>query len=488
MATFFYLLAFYIFVQILNPVKKEDSKFRNLTLGFLFLIILFLGIATKEIVASFPLLAIAYLWVATPKEERNTLIPKIISILFLLIIFLAYRYFQQGNIFSLKADPTSENTQRLLYFLSQIKVITGYYLFKLLAPINLNFEPDIILYKTWFHWEWLVSIVFLLLSGTAIYKLDSTLIKFGALWFIITLLPTSSFIPLKQLATEHRIYLPSLGFSLILGWMFLNIRGYKAISKFLFILFILLTSTLTINRSLDFRSEILLWEDTAKKSPRNALVQNNLATAYMGAGELEKAKAALETALAIKPLQIDSHVNLGHIAGRQKNWEMAIEKFDFGIMLGTKKADTFYYSGFARNNLGKYKEAIPYFKKAISIKPFKADYHFDLANSYKSLKQFDDALHHFRKTLEIDPNHYKAHNNMGAIFWEIGALDKAKFEFQKVLQIKSNIPTIHNNLAAIYIKTGDFKGAIPHLETLIALQPENINARKLLEFSRGNIQ
>ncbi len=488
LATFFYLLTFYIFTKILKPAKEDDSKYKTPILIICLLIFLFLGIATKEIVASLPLMAIVYLWLATPEEKRKSLIPKFISILFLLIAFLSYRYFQQGNLFSLKADPTSGDMNRILYLLSQVKVVVSYYLLKLLAPFNLNFEPDINLYQTWFHWDWFISLIFLMLVGITVYRQASKIIKFGAVWFFITLLPTSSFIPLKQLATEHRTYLPGLGFSLILGWMFLNVRGRQGMTKILFIIFILLTSLLTLNRSLDFRSEISLWEDTAQKSPRKALVQNNLATAYMGAGQLGKAKTALEAALVIKPLQIDSHVNLGHIAGRQKNWEKAIEKFDLGIALGTKKADTFYYSGFARNNLGKYQEAIPYFKKAISMKPFKADYHFDLGNSYKNLKIFDDALHHFRKSVEIDPKHYKAHNNMGAIFWSLGAMDKAKLEFEKVLQIKPDISTIHNNLAAIYIKSGDFKNAIPHLETLIDLQPQNNNARKLLQFSQGQIQ
>jgi protein O-mannosyl-transferase len=488
LATFFYLLAFYIFLKILKPAKDEDSKLRIPILASCLLMILFLGIASKEIVASFPLIAIAYLWLATPDEERKNLIPKIISILFLLLIFLGYRYFEQGNLFSLKADPTSGDTHRLLYLLSQIKVIVGYYLLKLLAPLNLNFEPDIILYNNWFHWDWIISLIILLIAGIVIFKQQSNLIKFGALWFLITLLPTSSLIPLKQLATEHRTYLPGLGFSLILGWMFLNVRNCQITTKVLFLIFILLSSTLTLNRSLDFRSEISLWEDTSHKSPRKALVHNNLATAYMGDDQLRKAQDALITALTINPSQIDSHVNLGHIAGREKNWEQAIEKFDLGISLGTKKADTFYYAGFARNNLGRYKEAIPYFEKAISLKPFNADYYFDLGNSYKNLQLFDDALHQFRKTLVIDPSHYKAHNNIGTIYWALGIMDQAKDAFEKVLSIKSDIPTIHNNLAAIYIKRGEYNKAISHLEKLVSLQPENINARRLLQFSVGQIR
>ena len=77
---------------------------------------------------------------------------------------------------------------------------------------------------------------------------------------------------------------------------------------------------------------------------------------------------------------------------------------------------------------------------------------------------------------------------MGTIFWKIGQFDKAELEFIKVLRINSGLPTIHNNLAAIYLKKGEFKKAIPHLETLVNLQPKNVNAVKLLQFSRKQLQ
>ena len=120
LATFFFVLAFYILVHIKKPVKTGTSKIKLLIFIFIFLSILFLGFATKEIVASFPLMAIVYLWLSTTKKNRKNLIPQITAILLILIIFLAFRYLQQGNLFSLRADPTSGATHRLLYLLNQI--------------------------------------------------------------------------------------------------------------------------------------------------------------------------------------------------------------------------------------------------------------------------------------------------------------------------------------------------------------------------------
>ena len=77
---------------------------------------------------------------------------------------------------------------------------------------------------------------------------------------------------------------------------------------------------------------------------------------------------------------------------------------------------------------------------------------------------------------------------MGTIFWALGIMDQAKNAFEKVLIIKPDIPATHNNLAAIYIKKGDYDKAVPHLEKLVSLQPENMNAQKLLQFSVGQIR
>ena len=41
--------------------------------------------------------------------------------------------------------------------------------------------------------------------------------QFGFLWALLTILPTSSLIPLKQIAVEHRTYLPGVGLSLVLA-------------------------------------------------------------------------------------------------------------------------------------------------------------------------------------------------------------------------------------------------------------------------------
>ncbi len=478
LATFFYLTAFYIFCRLVRP--RKDS----LALSHKFFLIagiscfLFLGVGTKEIVVTFPLMAIIYIWLITPVENRKSLKTTIGVLLLPLILYFCYRYIDQGSIFSLNAEPVTGETSRYLYFLSQIKVAVHYYLLKLFLPFNLNFEPDIRQSSGVLDTQLFFAIAILVAGSIIVFKNKSPILYFSTLWFLITLLPSSSFIPLKQIATEHRTYLPGLGFSLALGWVFVNIQR---VPIYLLLIFFSLTFMLTVNRSLDYRTEVALWKDTATKSPNKALVHNNLASAYMEADMPKNAEEELAVTLQLNPGQPDAHANLGHINFRRKNWKQAIEHFDNAISLGSNKADTFYFSGLSRIKQDATKEAIPFLIKAISIQPYKAHYHFELGNAYRDLKIFDEALHEFRQTLEIQANHPQAQNNVGVIFWNLKAYDKAEIAFKKALALQQDLPQIHHNLAALYLRNSEYKNAIPHLEQVLKLQPENSTARELLD-------
>jgi protein O-mannosyl-transferase len=481
LATFFYLVSFYIFCRLVRPRKEKLAR----TDQFLFIVgilgFLFLGVGAKEIVVTFPLMAIIYIWLITPAEQRKSLKTKIAFMLLPLLLYLCYRYIEQGSFISLKTDPVSGETSRYLYFLSQIKVVVHYYLLKLFLPFNLNFEPDIRLLPGFMDGQLLFAVGVLVTGAVMGVRHKSPVFQFGMLWFFITLLPSSSFIPLKQIVTEHRTYLPGLGFSLALGWVFWNARPFRIWASSLFLVFISLNFLLTVNRSLDYRSEVLLWEDTADKSPNKALVHNNLATAYMGSKMLEEAKKELAITLRYNSTQPNAYANLGHIHFQQEQWAQAITEFNHSIALGSLKPDTYYFSGLSRIKISAYQEAIPFLQKAVSMRPHSPHYHFDLGEAYRQQRSFDEALQEFRQVLEIQPRHPQAQNNIGVIFWNLKAYEKAEEEFKKALAIQQDFPEIHYNLAALYLKDKRYPKALLHLKQVLKLQPENATAQKLLD-------
>jgi protein O-mannosyl-transferase len=478
LVTLFYLLSFYLLVRY----RKHNDKFINkrvflfysLTILFLF----FLGLGSKEIIVTLPIIAVLYLWTESPKKNLQKFLPELVVIFIPLIIYLLYRYIQYGNILILRTDPYSYLIDRGLYFLTQIKVVVSYYLVKIFFPINLNFEPDITLVSGIHDWQWILALMTGASLALGIIYQKSVLLKGAFLWALITIIPTSSIIPLKQFATEHRTYLPGIGISMGIGVIFLRAGSSRLIQSAL-VIFIIIYGLLTMNRSLDYRSEIEIWEDTAKKSPYKAMVHNNLGTAYLSKERLKDAQKSFEISSAVFPSSPDPYINMGHINARNKEWSKAKLKFDLALKLGSKRSQVFYNSGLMRLKLNKPEESIPFFLEAIKIKNHRPLYHYELGNAFRKLKQNDLALKAYRKVLELDRTHTEAQNNIGVIFWNLKLLNQAETAFKKALEMEEKV-TIHNNLANLYIAKRRFRKAISHLKTVIKKNPNDLRARKLL--------
>src|SRR5437867_5143102 len=114
--------------------------------------------------------------------------------------------------------------------------------------------------------------------------------------FFILLAPTSSVVPSKDAAFEHRLYLPMLAFSVWAAYALSRIprRSWVGIGLFCVL------SVMTIRRGTVWSSDIALWEDTAKHAPLKARVWFNLGGAYLNS-DPEKARAALLRALELQP-------------------------------------------------------------------------------------------------------------------------------------------------------------------------------------------
>jgi tetratricopeptide (TPR) repeat protein len=478
LVTLFYLSSFYLFIRFVNS-KEKKKKWKNIHYPIVIFFLFYLGLGTKEIIVTLPIIAVLYLWVHSSTKNFHKFLPELAVILIPLIIYLLYRYVQMGNLLVIKTDPYSYMLDRSLYILTQIKVVISYYFVKLIFPINLNFEPDIRLVSGFLDWEWVVSLIIGVCIAIGIFYQKSILLKCAFIWALITILPTSSIIPLKQIATEHRIYLPGLGINMGLGILFLRgVAHRKLIPPTLFI-FLVIYGLLAMKRSLDYRSEINLWQDTVRKSPNKSMVHNNMGTAYLSKERLKEARKSFEVSSALSPSSTDPYINMGHIDARNKEWDKAKLKYDLALKLGANRSQVFFNSGLMRLKLNKPAEALPFLLEAIKIKNHRPLYHQELGNAFRMLKQYDSALKSYRKVLELEPNYVEAQNNIGVIFWNLKILDKAELEFKKALVMKDKTK-IHNNLANLYIAKKQFSKAIPHLKTVLERKPNDSRARKLL--------
>ena len=180
----------------------------------------------------------------------------------------------------------------------------GYLLSRLAMPYAMNIDPDLPVFSPGSPVPLPEALLLAALLAAGIVGLKNrSMAGVGILWFFLLLLPTNSFIPRIDVANDRQLYLASWGLFLALSAAadrLREIRGARRVTAVAAVLVIAL-GVLTVFRNTVYRSEVALWEDTARKSPGKARAWNNLGYAYQRAGRIRDAEAAYHGALRIDP-------------------------------------------------------------------------------------------------------------------------------------------------------------------------------------------
>ena len=135
----------------------------------------------------------------------------------------------------------------------------------LILPINQNLDYDLPISTGFFEIRTLLSFIFLLsLVATAVVLFNKhRVISFGIFWFFLTVSIESGIIPIDDLIFEHRTYLPSFGFFLILVYCvhFSLWNNYKSVAIGILVGIIGVNSILTFERNKVWESDLTLWSD-----------------------------------------------------------------------------------------------------------------------------------------------------------------------------------------------------------------------------------
>ena len=126
------------------------------------------------------------------------------------------------------------------------------------------------------------------------------------LWFFLHLAPTNSILPRLDAVNDRQLYLASIGPLALAGLAVTLMPRWRAVA--LVVLAVVLGAA-TVARNLDYRTEVALWSDTVRKSPRSARAFNNLGYAYQLESKRDAACSAYARALDLDPEYIQARIN-----------------------------------------------------------------------------------------------------------------------------------------------------------------------------------
>ena len=290
-------------------------------------------------------------------------------------------------------------------------------------PLNQNLDYDLYPSTNFFEPGTVLSLL-LLMSLVVIAVLlfnKHRILSFGIFWFFLTLAVESSIIPIEDMIFEHRTYLPSVGFFLILVYgaytLLWNKSKYAAIAVLAIIIGI--NSILTFERNHVWENELTLWSDVVSKSPEKARALNNLGAAYMSAKKNELAVQNFDAAIRSRPKYAEAYNNRGDALKELGKNEEAIKDFEMAISLKPKYVEAYGNCGNSYAAMGNYMDAIKKYNQAIAINPGCTDAYSNKGNAYLSMKNYDEAIKEFSRAIVIDPNYARAYYNRGIAYFSI---------------------------------------------------------------------
>lgn len=338
-------------------------------------------------------------------------------------------------------------------------------------------------------------------------------------WFLITLAPTSSVVPIPlQPISENRVYVPSAAVGVAVAVALHTTLGRRS--------FVLLAGMaamfagLTFARNRDYRSEIGLWADTVVKRPTSARAHNNLGHALQAVGRWQEAKVAHETALKLRPDYADAHANLASALGRLGLADDALEHGRQAVRLEPTNATGQYNLGVAardkghlpeslaafeaavrlrpdfvsaRENLalallhaGRVPEAIAQAEAAVRLAPTSLDMRYLLACLLSRGGRSAEAVPLFHEMLQARPNHLEARHNLGLTLQMMGRTAEAVEAFTAVTRLDPHHAGAHTALGGILMAGGRHAEAASHFAIVVHANPGSAESQTNLGIALAN--
>ncbi|PIQ86913.1 MAG: hypothetical protein COV73_04020 [Candidatus Omnitrophica bacterium CG11_big_fil_rev_8_21_14_0_20_43_6] len=422
LVTIFILVSFVFYLKFLRSPSRASRVI--MLLSFIF------ALLSRENALILPVLLLIYHYISKKKLAIKQFWPWLV----IAGIYIGLRLiFMNTVLYEVPAGSTL--LQRLPGFLAALTRYTRI----LFIPTDLHMEygnlffsflcPKVILGA---------GIIVFLLIYIFKYRKTNPLVSFSLSWFIIALLPASNLYPINSYMAEHWLYLPSIGFFIILGRLFTSWYEkyrFKFMTLGLLICLLFSYSYLTIKQNTYWRSARVFFERTLKYAPHSFRVYYNLGNVFSDAQEHVRAIKLYLKAIEINPLYAEAYNNIGN----------------------TLVA------------LGRNEEGINYYRQALGLNNALPEAYYNLGNAYYNLGQKDKSIEMLKKSLELRPVYLEACNNLASGYAEAGNLDEAIRLWNKCVKLDPNFVVAHFNLAVFYFERKEFALAIKHCNKVLAL-------------------
>jgi tetratricopeptide (TPR) repeat protein len=501
LAVFFYLSTLYFFLR-----AQSSAPFRSRLLLSASVTACALGMASKEVVVSAPLIVLFYdraFFSRTFASAWNAKKSYFLS-LALTWIILALCLAQSGS--RGNTAGLQSGVPWIHYIYTQTFALTQYVRL-MFWPSPLVFDYGRELIQSFSPIAWKACLVLLTVAWVVRRWIKNTPIGFLGILALALLAPTT-LIPIStQTIAEHRFYL-----ALAPGIIAVIFASARLLGENRTGLLAALLSTglvlLTIDRNRYYQSMESIWADTLAKRPQNDRAWHSMGYVYLEKGLTGKAREAFHKAVQLRsdPINI---IGYAHALTESGQADEAIYLYREALAAVPRSYGEVYESmanlGLLLGQKGQREEAIRWLNDAIDLNPKKTGAHYNLGALYVSLNLYDDAVRHLRLAVD-DPRQGDQAKSLlirallssnkpkealalaerihtakpGSLELLLayaqalagsGKIDDAVREYQAVIAKDPSFPSARTQLGILYFATRRLDDARHHLELAVDQNP-----------------
>lgn len=190
-------------------------------------------------------------------------------------------------------------------------------------------------------------------------------------------------------------------------------------------------------------------------------------------------KAALELTEQ-SPQYLKGWMLLGYCQSRNERFDQSNESYDKALELGADADAICMRKAYNHIRLGSYDEARECYRRVLERDPKNTEALKQLGYLEGKLGNYDMSAHYYRRILEDDPENAEIIDALSRIEEKRGGNGIVKELLEKNLQIEPDNTEALSRLGLILIKEKQYKEAVAPLARLVALQPNDVKARRNL--------
>lgn len=339
----------------------------------------------------------------------------------------------------------------------------------------------------------------LLYIGLLIYSMmglkKKSIFSYGILFFLGTFFLTSNLIfPIGTFMNERFMYIPSLGFCLILAQLLLNNlplkiknpSSYKLIFYSSSALLLIFYSAKTISRNYAWENDFSLSTTDVKTSGNSAKVRMSAGGSMLDKAKEEKNPAEkqrllnesikhLYRSLELYPTYIQPMLLMGNAYYEAKDYNNSIVFFENCLKIDANyeyAVNNLLHIGDTCTKLGMYETAIKSLDALLAHNKNIRGYQM-LGELYgKNMGNLAKSAEYLEKALEIEPANTNTLQKLGVVHAMKGEPQKAIEIFNKALEIEPDNAHVMMNLGITLNQMGQKEKGQEYLEKAFKLNPE----------------